>query len=239
MSICPICSSHRLGEFSTIGLVVDVPRIQCNICDFIFFEGKPENLPVYDVAYNKEFYKPGDIRKTGIFAEILAIAAKNNFCDPEILEVGPGNGLTSYLLEQMGFRVECIEELPEQATFITHNQRLVCHTGKFEYTKIDQEYDIIYAGHVIEHCWDPLHFLQSAFFHLRKNGILYLDTPDAAYAKQYGAGWHHFKTRHPFEHCSIFGIDSMIIAAEKVGFTFKQYIKTPRFQSFQAILQKK
>lgn len=236
---CPICADKKPPRNELIEIVELISRVRCCWCGLIFFCGKPNNLPVYDLRYNRHFFRPSDIRKAGIMSATLAEFANKEFKDPRILEVGPGNGLTAYLLKRMNYDIEALEIEADQGNFIIHTYGIYTYLGCFEYTPIKKQFNLIYAGHVLEHSWEPLRFLESARVALLPKGIVYLAMPDNHYAKKSGRHWHHFKTRNPFEHCSLFGEQTLDIAAKKTGFVVEEVITNPDYQSFQAILRRK
>jgi len=235
---CPICGNENRDEFISYPLTQKINRVRCKFCLLYFITPKPQQLPKYDLPYNLYFFRPCDIAKAGIMAGELAQLLMDNFKKPNVLEIGCGNGLTSLLLQKMGFKLTAHEYTEQWAMYIKHQIGVPCAWGKFEETIFLKSYDLIYAGHVIEHSWEPLDFLRQCNLLLSDNGILYLDSPDGWYATKKGKNWHHFKTRNQYEHCSIFTHKTLKIAAQNTGFTLERFEQKNKWETFHAILRK-
>ncbi|GAI12094.1 unnamed protein product, partial [marine sediment metagenome] len=111
---CPVCHNAISESMEWVEDVEGVKRIYCKRCDTIYFDHKPPRQPVYDINYNKHFFRPGDIRKAGIMAAKLAELCQKKWKRPNILEAGAGNGLTVMLLRAMGlnaFGIDLDEKL--------------------------------------------------------------------------------------------------------------------------------
>lgn len=235
---CPICSNASEGTFKEIETVQGIRRLQCRICDLMFFEKLPEKMPEYDTKYNLHFFRPGDIRKAGIMAEKIAELANGLKKNARILEVGSGNGLTTHLLELMGYSAECVEIDQRFAENILAKLYINSYIGKYEEVTVPVKYDVIYAGHVIEHSADILAFTKKAYNDLNENGLFFFDTPDAKYQKEYGADWKHLRTRQDFEHMYILSFKSAFALARRIGFTVANVASLPMYESMQIIFKK-
>ena len=64
-----------------------------------------------------------------------------------------------------------------------------------EIMNLEQQFDVIIAGELIEHLENPGQFLHNMRRHLSKDGVLFLSTPNPFYAKQTWQIWRHFKPR--------------------------------------------
>lgn len=235
---CPVCGNTQEQRFSSIPKGKNPARVQCQLCNLIFFPTNIHPKPTYDLHYNLHFFRPGDIRKAGIMAERIAEIVKKHSMNARMLEIGAGNGLTSFLVKQLGFNVDAIEMDVALCNFLAHEYKLNMLCGDFETFNFSQKYNLIYAGHVIEHSENPLGFLKKAHRTLTKKGILFIDTPDGSVAHHAIKTWKHFLTRHKYEHCSIFTPYTMKIAAEKTGFKFRYFRRLHQFQNFQVCLFK-
>lgn len=216
-----------------------VQRIQCHLCGLIYYDREIPLKPVYDVEYNREFYRPGDMKKAGILAGTIADILKANFESPRILEVGPGNGLTAYLLKAQGFDISAIEIENSSADYISTTYDIFTFRGNFEDYPCGQNYDFIYAGHVIEHSEHPLLFFQKAWLALKQNGLFFFDTPDTHYIKTQGKDWKHCNTRNLYEHCSLFSMQTIEQVVKRIPFKIESMETLPTFQSIQVLLRKR
>jgi 2-polyprenyl-3-methyl-5-hydroxy-6-metoxy-1,4-benzoquinol methylase len=233
---CPVCSNKIPEIMQDIEEVETVHRILCKGCDTIYFDRKPPYLPIYDINYNKHFFRSGDIRKAGIMAAKLAELCEKNFKRPNILEAGAGNGLTVFLLRTMGYNAFGIDLDEKLSVFLMDQYKIPIITSRFEEFNPPGQYHLIYSSHVIEHCKNPWLFFQKAHDLLVDNGIFYLDTPDTYYHDKQPHRWHHFETRNPFEHCCLLGRVGVTLLARETGFKVMRIDRLDQFMSQQAIL---
>jgi len=236
--LCPICENANPRLHIEIEKIEGISRIECCVCDTIYFERPPEKLPVYNSEYNLHFFRPGDIRKAGIMAEKIANYANANFTLPTILEAGTGNGLTIWLLRQMGFDAFGLDLELEWVEYLVERFNIPMFTGKFEEFKYDIKFDMIYSSHVIEHVQDPRTFFKKAHEYLKDNGLFFIDTPDVQYWELAAKRWHHFETRTPFEHMCLLGIKGVRLLAEQYGFYFGGFKSLQEYGSMQILLRK-
>jgi 2-polyprenyl-3-methyl-5-hydroxy-6-metoxy-1,4-benzoquinol methylase len=235
---CPVCRNIRPELMQWIESVGEVQRIMCKGCDTIYFDREPPTKPIYDMKYNLNFFRPGDIRKAGIMAAKLAELIQDKWKNPNILEAGSGNGLTVLLLRAMGLNAFGIDLDPALSVYLMEKFKVPIITAKFEEFNPPGKYHLIYSSHVIEHCEKPLEFMKKAADLLIEDGILYLDTPDTYYWNLQGKRWHHFETRDPYEHCCLLGQVGIRILANDTGLYLKKIERYGDFMSMQAILTK-
>jgi len=235
---CPVCGNKSIENISIVEKVQGIRRIKCKICELIYFEHNHYPKPVYNFKYNMHFRRPGDIRKAGIMAEILANLVNKESRFHRVLEIGAGNGLTAFLLQFMGYNVEVVEMDLETVHFFREKLRLDVWHGRYEDLNIKTEYDLIYAGHIIEHTEDPLRFLNKCRENLKDTGILYIDTPCTNFLGKHGTNWKHLRTRQPFEHCSLFSTKTIKVAAEKTKLKIVKIDLLKKFENMHIILKK-
>jgi len=235
---CPVCKNIRPEFMLWIDCVNDVQRILCKSCDTIYFDRDPADWPKYDMAYNKFFFRPGDIRKAGIMAAKLAELALKNSQHPNILEAGSGNGLTVLLLRAMGLNAFGVDLDPKLSVYLMELYKIPVVSARFEEFNPPGKYHLIYSSHVIEHCKNPFSFMKKAYDLLEDKGIFYLDTPDTYYFDKENKRWHHFETRNPYEHCCLLGRVGIRLLANEIGFNEIKIERYNEFMSQQAILKK-
>ncbi len=113
-----------------------ITRIKCARCGLIYFAEKDYPRPKYDLAYNEYFCRPGDIRKAGMIAALIADIIAEHLGGARILEVGPGNGLTAFLLDKQNFEVVTTDEDWLSCCKIIADYKLPAWPGKFEESQI-------------------------------------------------------------------------------------------------------
>ena len=172
-------------------------------------------------------------------AALIAEIIHNEPIAPKILEIGPGNGLTSLLLKYQNFLVEAMDTDHQTCKQLTQNFGYTSWSGQFEHSNFPPKYNFIYAGHVIEHSEDPMKFFRKAWSSLQTDGLFFFDTPDAGYVPKRGLGWKHFNTRDPHEHCCLFTMRTVKYLAGKTNFKVVSTETLPEFESMQILLRKK
>jgi SAM-dependent methyltransferase len=235
---CPVCLNNNPKDLDFVEKVDDEQRIQCKQCKAIYFTRDLSNIVKYNTSYNMHFMRPGDISKAGIMAAAIGEFCKKHLRDPLILEAGCGNGLTLWLLKQQGFRVKGLEPDPAYCLKIVESLQIPMTIGLFESADFKESFDLIYSSHTIEHNNDPRKWFERAKELLNPGGYFWLDTPDTAYAKQGLGRWHHFQTRHQYEHLVLLSVDAVLYLAEDFGFHIVECQHQPSYQSLYAILQK-
>ena len=235
---CPVCGNTEKKFISWVETREKVERILCPICMCIYFDRAPPEKPSYDLKYNKHFFRPGDIKKAGIMAAKLAELAKANFKNPNVLEVGSGNGLTVLLLRAMQINTFGIDLDAKLSVYLMEKFNIPILSAKFQEFNPPTKYNLIYSSHTIEHQEKPLDFFLKAHDILDQKGIFFIDTPDILYSAEKGPSWRHFNTRNPYEHCCLFAKKTILVAAERTGFTLEKFESYPEYQSMQAILRK-
>jgi 2-polyprenyl-3-methyl-5-hydroxy-6-metoxy-1,4-benzoquinol methylase len=236
---CPICQNSDSDYIRYIGQVENAHRIACRICGLIYFDREIKDLPVYDLNYNREFFRPGDIRKAGIMTEQLSYIMQDNFKHGELLEIGPGNGLTCFLLRVLGYDAKGVDIDRGTCEFLSKKFDIPVYHSDFLTWKVENRFDIIYAAQMIEHFDNPKKFFEQCKMLLNPKGILFIDTPDGEWGLRKGPDWHHFQTRHPFEHLSIFTTTTLYAAAFRYGFKLEKIISFSQYETIQAILRVK
>ena len=235
---CPLC--NNLSPL-TVGLVKNsrgIHRVQCAKCGLLYFDKTNYKRPEYNLEYNTFFFRSGDIRKAGIMAALIADIVKEKLGDARILEIGPGNGLTAFLLKQQKFDVEVIDDDWKACRRIIKDYGIKAWPGKFEESRFAPTFDFVYAGHVIEHSEDPRQFFLKARYSLKDGGLFFFDMPDTHYARKHGLNWKHFNTRNPYEHCCLFSMQTVEYIAKATGFEVVSRVNLTEFESMQILLRK-
>jgi SAM-dependent methyltransferase len=222
-----------------VELLDTVERVFCGECGCIYIAQDNYKKPVYDYDYNRQFHRAGDIRKAGIIAAQIREMITDKIKYPEILEVAPGNGLTAWLLDKIGCRVDCVDISAQNAGYIENELKINCENGKIEDMDILPQYDLIYAGHCIEHMPEPMLFMEASRKILKQGGLFFIETPALEFQGWHANDWKHFKTRDKFEHCTLFCERTFSLAAFKLNMKIKKISLLQAYESMQVILEKK
>lgn len=157
----------------------------------------------------------------------------------DILEIGIGSGELIAVALEMGYRIESVEILEEEAqktADILGADIWCCDFLKFE---TDKQYSILTMGDVIEHVTDPEAALRKAHKLLRDGGVLWLSTPN--YESSFSR-LRKFKDAMWCEpwHISYFNYKGLRVLLEKCGFEVREYAVSNRYNgSMELILTKR
>jgi 2-polyprenyl-3-methyl-5-hydroxy-6-metoxy-1,4-benzoquinol methylase len=235
---CPVCFNWDGPKIKILEEIEGIWRLYCEVCGCIFFNDTPKNLPMYDLQYNLHFFRPGDIKKAGIMAETISNTISLTHKDPYILEAGTGNGLTTFLLQVMGYHIVALDLDSALSAYLTKKLGICVYVDDFLKFTHHRPFDCIYSSHVIEHCADPHEFIKKAYDLLAPRGILFLETPNTEYFTQHGKRWHHFETRHPFEHLTLLSTRSIGFLLKSTPFVLKSVENLSDFQALRVIFEK-
>jgi len=96
-----------------------------------------------------------------------------------LLEIGPGSGLTLRMFKDLGFSVMGVEQNKIFTQFI--NNKLgehCCMQGYFEDVHFDKKFDIIWLSHCLEHTVRPDILLEKCKTFLNDEGFIFIAVPD-------------------------------------------------------------
>jgi 2-polyprenyl-3-methyl-5-hydroxy-6-metoxy-1,4-benzoquinol methylase len=117
--------------------------------------------------------------------DIILSVIRDIFPDPvgvRVADVGCCQGNLSILLSEQGYNVTAIDINPdflEYASLKEESKKVKWVLGNFDSLKMEENFDIIMLGEIIEHCAYPEDFIKKASEHLNKSGILFVTTPNA------------------------------------------------------------
>jgi len=97
----------------------------------------------------------------------------------KILEIGVGTGVHLIMFDKIGFKVTGIEPDPTCVRLV--NMKLKqghCITGFIEDFEIDEEFDVIWLYHTVEHIARPDFLLKKCYKLLKDDGIVIITVPD-------------------------------------------------------------
>ena len=238
IAACPVCRNAKQAKIRAFCQSAGIVRFQCDECESIFIYDPPQTNAVYSQEYNLEFTRPCDVQKAGIMARKIGEILQNHQKPTNILEIGAGNGLTAFLLKQIGHNVETLDIDAGNAKYLQKKLNILSFAGEVQDLKCTEGYDLIYAGHVIEHVRDPHKFLRGIFKNLASGGILYIDTPCVNTIHYQYSDWKHFKTRTPYEHLILYSQRGLCDLIKNEGFDILQAEIFEEYKSMQIVAGK-
>jgi len=232
-STCTICKKESDVKYSHIQNIGRYQRHWCSHCSSIYIT--PQNFPTpkYDTEYNEFFHRPSDIYKAGLYA--YKIAAYMGYPDTSrsFIDVGSGNAILPWLMQQMGFPTFALENDPIYCAKISKHFELYTYCFNIEDWSSKAKFDYIHCSHVIEHSKDPLLFLSKLKTMMHSGSTLFVSTPDTYFYKDKDLSWKHLHTRDPFEHCNLLSRISMEILITSLSLKIKSFHRLDDFGSME------
>ena len=213
MSNCKICGSIASSIKKVEGYKENkyYQIYYCESCDASFSDCYPDDSSIYNLIYeNASFisgygrydtYKNNVLKNENPFeylseAEDMYWAIKQSISKghlkktSKILEVGCGMGYLTFSLNKEGFDIkgcDISEKAIEKAkkTYGLSSSELFFVADIYKISENDSlRYDTIILTEVIEHIYDPLHFINTLLKLLKNNGNVIITTPNkTAYKK--------------------------------------------------------
>jgi len=183
-SNCRLCGGEsfvRGGKIRTTKKIAANKILECFNCSFVFLN---DDSHISDFHYEQSLMhdshlsleesrsdtKEDDLRRL----EMLATEIK----DKNLLEVGSGNGGFLKLAQDLVNTAQGIEpEIKHHENFKEEGLNIYSSLLSFRETKAAIE--LIVSFHVIEHVNNPIEFLVELLAVLRKNGKIFIETPNS------------------------------------------------------------
>ena len=187
---CPACG-HRDSPpvFAKFGF----QYLRCPVCQTIYMSPRPSPQVMASYYSNSENYRywaehifPASeaARREKInrpwLQRILEICSRHNVARDHLVEIGPGFGTFSALVnaEKAFQSVTAIEPTPEMAQACRERGVRVIEKGIENVGSEVRPADVIVAFEVVEHLFEPTVFFQQASRLLAPNGILVVSCPN-------------------------------------------------------------
>lgn len=194
---CPICNSSNLNGYA-MDCLRDGPhmsRVICGDCDIVFANPMADanDLDVFYSNYyhkgNFEFldYTDKIVKKIEAVKKLnyQALSTEAHFIykykqSGRFLDVGCGLGIGLLYVDNPQFELYATELDAEALAFIrSHYNNVSTFRGELIDAKYPaNHFDYVFCNHVIEHVLDPLAYMKEMFRILKKDGILFIGTPD-------------------------------------------------------------
>jgi len=172
---CLICNSSDIKELTKYS---NNFLVKCNSCGLVFCEPIPSQQELnnyYKVyAYENNYYSPiTKQRYIELLKKFEQFRVTNN-----LLDVGCGNGFFLEVAKNHGWNVYGTE-YSEKAIEILQEKRIKAFKGELNINNFKPEmFDIITSFEVMEHINNPQEEIRKFNYLLRKEGGLYITTPN-------------------------------------------------------------
>jgi len=135
---------------------------------------------------------------------------------PSILDIGCATGALLASLRNRGWQVTGVEISPS-AEYARCERALDVRSSVLEENSFPAEtFDVVHASHLIEHLNDPFAFLMEVSRVLKKNGFIFITTPniDGFQSRLFGSSWRSAI----FDHLYLFSVSTLSKLLKKTGF---------------------
>jgi 2-polyprenyl-3-methyl-5-hydroxy-6-metoxy-1,4-benzoquinol methylase len=190
---------------------------KCRSCGFIFSRQIPtesEILDYYTESYELTSYLSSvTIKRYTELLDSFEVHRKTN----KILDIGCGNGYILEIAKQRGWEVYGIE-LTDHSIAICEKKGIQMLKGPIDINSFPAEtFDVITSLEVIEHICTPKKELALLHSFLRKDGIMYVTTPNFNALLRYRLGKDYDVINYP-EHLSYYTAKTLRSVFRKSGF---------------------
>jgi SAM-dependent methyltransferase len=209
-SVCPLCSSERIGlRFICIDHFVskkDFGVFQCSACSFLFTQDYPEEGEITRYYESDSYISHSDTsegftNKLYRSARKVMLGIKKNLVSDitrlktgSILDIGSGTGYFAATMKKAGWLVKGIE-INEKAREFSRSRFGLEAIPPDKIISLEQDsFDCITLWHVLEHFHDPSKYISEINRLLRPDGICIIALPnsnsfDAEYYNHFWAAW--------------------------------------------------
>ena len=170
---------------------------RCTNCGFIFMNPLPtrEELPRFYPSTYHNFTPPTNPVSRFLLncyhARHVSICSRYLRSESSFLEIGSASGDLLERLRNRNYQNVQGVEISAEGYQRSREKDLKVFCGTLEEFSTDQQFDMIFMSHVIEHVLDPLAAIKRITQLLKPGGILYLETPNVGCldAKIWGRDW--------------------------------------------------
>ena len=108
--------------------------------------------------------------------------SKKHIVGKNLLEIGVGAGQSILWFEEEGFDVKGIEPDGRNVSMINRKlKRGKVIESSVEDFSTEEEFDVIWMSHVLEHLIEPDKFLKKIKMNLKKDGVFFIEVPNCEY----------------------------------------------------------
>src|SRR5581483_2619894 len=177
---CSICGSREILIYKKY---LKFSYYLCKTCQSLILHPTPNTRDLQNFYKNKFDYSNGEKEEEIIRKRSHSIFKKLKSLNPkgiELLDIGSGLGYFLDEANKKGYKTTGIEPSQKLFRYSTNNLKLTIQNMTFEsyLQKNKKKYDFISLIHVIEHIKNPTASINLIFKHLRKGGILLIESPN-------------------------------------------------------------
>ncbi|WP_079478175.1 class I SAM-dependent methyltransferase [Halobacillus salinus] len=193
----------------------------CEGCHHIYSSCYPKDLNRTLESTSREVHIKPKTQLLSSYGKVIS-KLKEFSRGNRLLEVGVGAGEMIAVAQELQLDVMGIDIRPAYANAVSRMLNVPIKTIDYQEFEVNQAFDLVCMGDVIEHLEDPRQALIKANELLNKGGVLWISTPnfESAFSKM-------LKTRDPMwrvaEHLNYFSYHSLKVLLEEVGFKVADY----------------
>ena len=236
---CPLCGANTTEKkFEKDGFNV----VQCKKCELFYINPRLSPQALEDL-YNNNEISPQQYYEQHISQDLLHFKKRLDIIERykkggTILDIGTNIGTMLKVAKDAGWIVRGVEFNHDAVKY--GNEHFGVNIEDRDFTKAQYEpesFDVVTMNDVIEHVIDPVATLKEVHRILKKDGILFMTTPNIGtlMAKLTGKSWLHLK---PNEHLTYFAPKTMRTLLEKSGFDLAHLQSIGHVRTLETILEK-
>lgn len=174
---CYICYGGEYTDYSNIN---DYILVRCSTCGFVYAKNPPTTR-FSNKFYSWFDYKDQEYTQRRITQDAIRSLNKINRIAKrkgDLLDIGCGRGYLLNVARNMGWRVFGIDFSKAVVDFAKTNFNLKVKVSDIYSYNTNKKFDLIILNQVIEHLVNPHEVINKCEKMLRKNGLLYIATPN-------------------------------------------------------------
>lgn len=213
---CYLCRSN---DYRLITKRSKYEIVCCNNCDFVFTTPFPKKEEV------EAFYSDFDYRDSLSAEKVIRSDAKRSLSEieqyakgkGELLDVGCGRGYFLDEARKFGWNTFGVDTSKLVTNYAKETLHLNVFCGDIFSFRSVRSFDLVTLNQVIEHFVNPKDLINQCGKHLKKNGLLYIATPNvgSVSARVLKDNFDHYI---PPEHLSYFSRRTLQRLLEELGF---------------------
>jgi SAM-dependent methyltransferase len=223
------CNSCGSLSFKTALNCEGFTFVRCKTCNLVQRNPQPlieeitarytktfgEDYLLYEIENENAFLKLQQfaLKDAGFYKLERSLMSKDT---PSLLDIGCATGALLAYMRECGWRVTGVEISPS-AEYGRGIRRLDIRNLPLEENKFpDDSFDVILASHLIEHLNDPRSFLTEIHRILKKDGYVFITTPNISgfQARLFGGRWRSAI----FDHLYLFSVYTLKKMLKDTGF---------------------
>jgi 2-polyprenyl-3-methyl-5-hydroxy-6-metoxy-1,4-benzoquinol methylase len=188
---CPVCDRSKTkflgwrgGEAHREGLGVKCRIVKCRHCHTIFPNPMPypsgEDIRYADVdGYFEDVMRIDPAERISFGTQLAEEAERLLGFRGKFLDIGCGRGEIVKAADDLGWEAKGCDISEQYVEYARNKYKVDAYAGTAEELKFaDNSFDFISLVEVIEHLYDPLKTISELHRIMKKDGILYLSTPN-------------------------------------------------------------